>query len=210
MKKILIFTLCSFLLLGISYATTLDLESAITYSEKALEQQKSQTWTIKNNDELIANLHEKWLTIHTTRSAFKPEQSIRRDEAAKMLTLSLIYLPQPVGFVQNDTCVFNDLNKVWPDLKAVILQSCDKGLFKWANGSFKPDQSITNWQLMTVLGRMLFWIQSEENGHYASGYVALLEKKWYLAETDLSVSKNWDIAAKRGTLAKLLGKVLEK
>ncbi|MBQ9553487.1 hypothetical protein IJU97_00530 [bacterium] len=44
-------------------------------------------------DEIIASLHEKGITIHENWKDFMAEKSIRRDEAAKMLTLAVPYLP---------------------------------------------------------------------------------------------------------------------
>lgn len=89
------------------------------------------------------------------------------------------------------------------------MQSCAKGLFKGNKGKFNPQLSITNGQIMTVLGRMLFGQQDEGEGHYATRYVELLEQKGYLPDSSLSEEKNRDLPATRATLAKLLGKVLK-
>lgn len=130
---------------------------------------------------IVSDLHKKGLTIHSTWAAFKPDRAIRRDESAKMLTRSLIYLPQPVGFTNATGCVFTDLDKARSDLRPFILQSCTNGLFRGNRGVFNPDKTITNGQLLTVVGRMLFGQQDESNGHYASEYVNLLEKGNYLS-----------------------------
>lgn len=126
-----------------------------------------------------------------------------------MLTLALIHLPQPISFAENKDCVFSDEDQAWSDLKAVLMQSCTKGLFKGNKGKFNPQLSITNGQIMTVLGRMLFGQQDEGEGHYATRYVELLEQKGYLPDSSLSEEKNRDLPATRATLAKLLGKVLK-
>ena len=214
MKKILISLggiLCIF---WVGAAFGLDLNSALTSSQQLLNgkgeiKAKSVSTVKEDDDELILRLNKKGLTIHKTRSDFSPDKAIRRDEAAKMLTLALIHLPQPISFAENKDCTFSDEDQAWSDLKAVLMQSCAKGLFKGNKGKFNPQLSITNGQIMTVLGRMLFGQQDEGEGHYATRYVQLLEQKGYLPDSSLSEEKNRDLPATRATLAKLLGKVLK-
>ena len=213
MKKILISFIGFFLGISSAYGATLSLDSAIKMSETLLANTAETIGNISwdaMNDALILQLHEKGLTIHKTRSEFKFDRNIRRDEAAKMLTLASAYLPQSPGFLKDKTCSFADLDKARSDLQTIIVESCEKGLFKGAHGLFKPDQPISNGQLMTVLGRMLFGIQDESQGHYASNYVALLEKNSYLSGLNISAETTWNQDAKRGMLAQLLAKVLNE
>lgn len=210
MKRILTFSVGMLFVLGISNTFALDLNFALTSSQQLLETNLlSWTSSSQEKDKLILKLHEKGLTIHETWSAFSPDKTIRRDEAAKMLTLALEFLPQKIGFVEGKECSFSDADKARSDLRPLLLQSCEKGLFKGSKWLFKPDESITNGQIMTVLGRMLFGMQAETNGHYASTYVKLLEQKNYLPDAFLANEKNWDQVAKRATLAELLAKVLQ-
>lgn len=193
----------------ISFASALSLSDALKDSDKLLKQ--VETLVIEwNEDEIISSLHEKWITIHDTWEAFNPTRSIRRDEAAKMLTLAVKYLPSTskLSKWKGVSCTFSDSSKAWDDLRDIIVESCEKGLFKWSNGNFNPQNSITYAQVFTVLWRMLYWMQDESKGHYASEYVKLLVNDWYLDESFSSQSL-WNKDANRWDIAKLLVKVIE-
>ena len=193
----------------ISFASALSLSDALMDSDKLLKQ--VETLVIEwNEDEIISSLHEKWITIHDTWESFNPIRSIRRDEAAKMLTLAVKYLPSTskLSKWKDVSCTFSDSSKAWDDLRDIIVESCEKWLFKWSNGYFNPQNSITYAQVFTVLWRMLYWMQDESKGHYASEYVKLLVNDWYLDESFSSQSL-WNKDANRGDIAKLLVKVIE-
>jgi hypothetical protein len=81
-------------------------------------------------------------------------------------------------------------------------------LFKWSNNKFNPANSITNAQLLTVVWRMLYWMQDETWEHYAKPYIDKLTKDWYLSDMNLTKS-DWNNQAKRWDIAKLLAKVLK-
>ena len=200
------------LLLFISSIYALDLSTAITQSEEALKwSTASSAWFIQEGDEdtIIKSLHDKWITIHETRSNFKPNQDIRRDEAAKMLTLAVPYIQWWMKFEStNKSCTFSDSDKAWSDLVDILKESCEKWLFKWSNWKFNPQNSITNGQILTVLWRMLYGMQDESIGHYATKYATLLEKDWYLENLSIPFSVR-DQPAERWTLAKLLIRVIE-
>ncbi len=213
MKKILPIASLS-VLISFSCAQALELSSALTASDKALQASSSQTaWFLlpgdESNDAIIKTLHEKGITIHETRSNFNPNKDIRRDEAAKMLTLTIPYLNWWLKFeVPNNSCSFSDSDKARTDLIDILKESCEKWLFKWSNWKFNPQNSITNWQILTVLWRMLYGFQDESIWHYATKYVTLLEEDWYLEWLDIPWSE-WDKPAERWLLAKLLIRVIE-
>ena len=200
------------ILLSISSIYALDLSTAITQSEEALKwSTASSAWFIQEGDEdtIIKSLHNKWITIHETRENFKPNQNIRRDEAAKMLTLAIPYISNPQNLKAiNTSCSFKDSDKAWSDLKDILVDSCEKWLFKWSNWYFNPQNSITNGQILTVLWRMLYGLQDESIGHYATKYVSLLEDDGYLENLSIPYSDR-DKPAARWTLAKLLIRVLD-
>ena len=193
----------------------MDLSSAITASEDALKSSITQTAgfiqpdSSESNDSIIETLHEKWITIHENRNDFKPNQNIRRDEAAKMLTLTIPFIPSPLNKkLQNVSCDFKDSDKAWSDLKDILTESCEAWLFKWSNWFFNPQNSITNGQILTVLWRMLYGQQDESIGHYATKYISLLEADWYLEDIKIAFSER-DMPAERWTLAKLLIRVIK-
>lgn len=214
MKKILPILSLS-VIISTACAQALDLSSAITASDNALKAANTETaWFIQpdsteSNDSIIKTLHEKWITIHETRDNYKPKQNIRRDEAAKMLTLTIPYLSNPKNLKAiNVSCSFKDSDKARSDLKNIISESCEKWLFKWSNWYFNPQNSITNGQILTVLWRMLYGLQDESIGHYATKYVSLLEADWYLDGLNMPWSER-DKPAERWTIAKLLIRVIE-
>jgi hypothetical protein len=162
-----------------------------------------------NEDSIIKSLHDKGITIHETRENYKPNQDIRRDEAAKMLTLAIPFISWgSKATLSNSTCTFSDSNLARADLRNILTESCKKWLFKWSNWQFRPSNSITNGQILTVLWRMLYWTQDESIGHYATKYVSLLEKDGYLENLTMPWSER-DKPADRWTLAKLLVRVIE-
>ena len=214
MKKILPILSLS-VIISTACAQALDLSTAITTSDNALQAATTQTagflqpGDAESDDAMIKTLHEKWITIHETRSDFKPKQNIRRDEAAKMLTLAVPYLKWWMKFEStNKSCSFSDSDKAWSDLVGILKESCEKWLFKWSNWKFNPQNSITNGQILTVLWRMLYGMQDESIGHYATKYATLLENDWYLENLSIPFSVR-DKPAERWTLAKLLIRVIE-
>ena len=87
-----------FILLFENFSFALDLQSALKLSNDALKTAISSTGSFvqwgneTTEDWIISILHEKGITIHTDWNSFKPSNDIRRDEAAKMLTLAVPYL----------------------------------------------------------------------------------------------------------------------
>ena len=211
MKKILPIV-ALFWVLSVNIALAFDLSSALTASENALSSMLStNAWFVLdwNEDSIIKSLHDKGITIHETRENYKPNQDIRRDEAAKMLTLAIPFISWgSKATVSNSTCTFSDSNLARADLRNILTESCKKWLFKWSNWQFRPGNSITNGQILTVLWRMLYWTQDESIGHYATKYVSLLEKDGYLENLTMPWSER-DKPADRWTLAKLLVRVIE-
>ena len=211
MKKILPIIALSWIL-SVNITLAFDLSSALTASESALSSMLStNAWFVLdwNEDSIIKSLHDKGITIHETRENFKPNQDIRRDEAAKMLTLAIPFISWgSKATASNSTCTFSDSNLAWADLRNILTESCKKWLFKWSNWQFRPGNSLTNGQILTVLWRMLYWTQDESIGHYATKYVSLLENDWYLENLSMPFSER-DKPAERWTLAKLLVRVIE-
>lgn len=161
-----------------------------------------------SNDEIIQMLNKKWITIRKNWEDFKPNKNIRRDEAAKMLSVSTKYLTKSAKLSAVGSCSFDDLDDAWADLRSVVKESCELWLFKWSNHKFNPSNSITNAQLLTVVWRMLYWMQDESGEHYAKVYIDKLTKDGYLSDMNLTRSM-WDQYAKRWDIAKILSKIIK-
>jgi hypothetical protein len=62
--------------------------------------------------------------------------------------------------------------------------------------------------LLTVVWRMLYWMQDESWEHYAKVYIDKLTKDGYLSDMNLTRSM-WDQYAKRWDIAKMLAKIIK-
>ena len=211
MKKNLIFFSLSLIILSISKTTALTLEDAISQSTDILNKQMISHIA---EDDIIKALHEIGITIYEKWNDFLPEKSIRRDEAAKMLTIANEYLKEYWNnkFTQKEKsekeCTFSDQKEAWQDLYSILVESCKQGLFKGSKGKFLPTSEITNGDIITVMGRILYGIQDESKGHYATNYANLLQKEGFLENLNIFEEKSWGKPAKRWTLAKLIFNVL--
>jgi len=105
-------------------------------------------------DGAVSWMHSNWLTKFDNASDFMSTQSLRRDEATKFFVQ---YAKESLGLSPDTSksCNFTDLDKARPDLKDLIKESCQLGLFQWYNWKFMPTQSLTNAQAITVLIRMI-------------------------------------------------------
>ena len=192
MKRNLIFFAFSCLLLSGIYLQAWNLESALKETTTILKQQDSE------NDSLIENLHQYGITVFTTWDSFMPQNTIRRDEAAKMLTITKQVLKtKQTNSEQEKSCEFKDLNEARDDLKEIIKTSCNEGLFHGHQGNFMPQKSITNGELLTVIGRILYGTLDETNGHFAKNYAEKLNKDQLLENTNLIENSRRDSPATR-------------
>lgn len=177
-----------------------DLQDMLNQSEKLLS---------ANGDTMIQSLHQKGITIFDSLADFKPNNNIRRDEAAKMFTIASDF----VGTKKEETtsmCKFSDKHLAWADLQDLLTTSCEKWLFQWSNGKFNPTGNITNAQAVTVAGRMLYGKQDESVGHYATKYYELAQNNWLLNNLSISDENKRNLVATRQTVATLIYNVLSK
>jgi hypothetical protein len=146
MKKLL-FTLGLGFTLLISFSSATALQDAITWG------------------------YDEGLTSFDTTSTFRPNDTLRRDEAAKffdefMDTNGIIGYPNG-----SSTCSFYDINKSRSDLKDYVIDACKYGFLKGNGNYIMPDQKLTNAQAVTVIIRIIDGYQSESNlSHWANNY----------------------------------------
>lgn len=167
-----------------------------------------QVYDKSTNNGVITLLNRRWITVHDTRDAFKPNNSIRRDEAAKMIIAVIPYLKNGNQLkATKNNCKFDDISDARTDLQWSVRESCKLWVFNWSNKLFKPKDSITNAQLLTVVWRMVYWKLDESWDSYATVYYNRLRADWYLSNVKISKS-DWNYPAKRWTVAKLLAAVM--
>ncbi len=143
-------------------------------------------------DEAVSWMNENDLTIFKTVIEYKPNNYIRRDEAAKLF-VKFAKLQNKITYIKTaEECKFSDLNDAHADLKDIVVESCRLGIFQWANGKFMPRWSLTNEQAVVVLVRILVWNQSEKNinswsdNYYNKAYGLLI--LWQVSMWDKKIS----------------------
>ena len=160
------------------------------------------------NEWAITMLNKYWITIHKTRNDFKPNNNIRRDEAAKMIVSAIPYIKiDNQAKTNKNKCKFNDIDQAWTDTQRAVRESCKLGLFNWSNNLFRPMDTITNAQLVTVIWRIIYGKLDESWELYAMPYEQKLKNEGYLTNINIT-DNNLESAAKRGTLAKLLATLM--
>jgi hypothetical protein len=161
------------------------------------------------NNWVIKLLNRRWITLHKTREEFKPNNSIRRDEAAKMIVTAIQYAKSWSKLIWNNkNCKFDDIDEAWSDLQRSVRKSCKLWIFNWSNNLFRPKDTITNGQLLTVIWRILYWKLDESWASYVAPYANKLKAEWLLTNVKISKS-DWDYPAKRWTVAKLIAEIIK-
>ncbi len=203
-KKSLTFLSFPLFMIGMISVQGFDLDSALHDTTQILKGQDEE------KDTIIEKLHQKGITIFTTWESFMPNTQIRRDEAAKMLTLTKQALTHKLTTTWNDpVCAFTDLNEAWEDLRDLLQVSCYEGLFHGHQGKFMPKNDITKGEILTVAGRILYGVLDETNGHFATNYANQLHQDHYLEGTTLIDASQRDIPATRWDLAIILWNILK-
>jgi hypothetical protein len=81
-------------------------------------------------DDAITRAYTKKLTNYVATSDFKPDTTIRRDEASKFFVTFAKFVGKTSYTVDAKQCQFSDLHNAWSDLKDIIIESCRLGIFK--------------------------------------------------------------------------------
>lgn len=157
-------------------------------------------------EDAIQYLHGEGITRFNTPTTFLANQNIRRDEAATMF-YRFADLHDKLWSASGNDCNFPDINQAHSDLIAVVIASCESGLFKWANWRFLPTSNITNAQAITVMGRILEWFLDETWSHWADEYYRTLDSLWVLDGLPMMSKWNYDVPVSRWDIAILLYRV---
>lgn len=216
MKKILFSLLCGSIgLAGMAMASvevsTTSLDKMIDLADAELTNTNITTVDEEELLEAITLLHKHDITKYDTVTTFMPDQNIRRDEAAKMyVNFEKGVLGEeetPIGALG---CSFTDLHLGHSDLPDLMVDSCERGLFKGHLGAFMPVDPITNAQAVIVLIRMIDGLKDEPSDtHYATNYMSAAEDMDLLDNLGISSQAMWDSPASRATVAQLLFRASE-
>ena len=154
-------------------------------------------------------MYDNGLTMYSSPQDFRPTDKITRGETAKFVSkyAEVIWLSK-----KNNSCEFIDID--WYDATLVphIIESCMYGLLKWSNGSFKPSNTITEAEAMTLIIRSYEWMQDETTSPWYLNYFTKAKWLWFLNDAD-TLESVWSTAISRerlGTWFYALGWKLEQ
>lgn len=154
-------------------------------------------------DTVINWLYDNGLTVFSTPATFHTERNIRRDEAAKFISLfaqEILYQQwesDPVCYTFNDIAETNSL-------KDYITQSCELWYMKWANNKFNPSGNLSNQQAIAIVMRTYEWRLDEPKSDRSKNYYARAKE---LGITDWLPLANKKAAISRGNFATLVYRV---
>lgn len=154
-------------------------------------------------EQAITWMYNNWLTIYQTPSAFMYNKWLRRDEATKFFVKyakNIIWIAPDY----NRECSFYDLDEARPDLKDLIVESCQLWLFQWYNWNFMPSQYLTNAQALTVFMRILKWWEDELWNHFADNYQIKAKQLWIIDWLPFNDRNQFDQNTTRWNVARLI------
>ena len=143
-------------------------------SERVLEEEKKEETSKSGNNSLYLELEwgeeidkalywmfNNGLTKYDSLTGYRPDDPLLREEAAKIIGQAYIILGYPRE-VKNNSCTFSDADSFDPSLAPYIADTCSYGIFRWSNGSFLAQKSLSKAEALTVLIRILEWELSSE------------------------------------------------
>lgn len=112
-------------------------------------------------DEVLKRAHafayENQITTVQSLSWFRPELSVNRAQAAKMMVMfGRTYLGDNYFFRPDKTidCSFSDRSEISRDLRSFVIESCRFAIFAWGTQKFEPLGRLTIWQAKTIIRRV--------------------------------------------------------
>ena len=189
----------------------LDRSNALSQADTTVqERQHESIITVKKNtttelDLAVEFLYNNWLTIYDTTQEFRPNDSLRRDEAAQFYRIfNQAFIGKSADNTDTNVCNFSDLTNAHHTLLTVIQDACEMNLFLWHNGKFMPTEALTHIQAITVLIRSIKWQQDQSRNHRGDEYFAIASQLALLQWLPLANKDNYDKPITRGDVAILM------
>ena len=175
-------------------------------SDGTLCEKKSPPIIVSGNEleNAINWMYNNGLTSFNTPVSFMHEKWLRRDEATKFFVK---YAKEVMGIepdVSRSWCNFTDLDQARSDLRDLIKESCQLGLFQGHQGKFMPTQELTNAQAIAVFIRLIDWYKDESWSHWANEYYTTAGTMWLLDGLSLSNKSYSDVFTTRGEVSRML------
>lgn len=135
-------------------------------------------------DAALAWMYETGLTKYNTADAFRPYDTLTREQAAKFYAEFAV---KALGMTVTTTVQpdFADLSTADATLRDSIVQSYQLGLFKGTAGNFLPQAPLTKAAALTVLVRALAGTQDENVEPWWSNYFLKAKELGLTKETDV-------------------------
>ncbi len=113
--------------------------------------------------EAIYWMSDNWLTIYKTVAEYKPFDIFTREWWAKIFDKlsDMMWLGASNAYLPNE-CTFNDISGLSQESQTHIINVCKKGLIKWSNWSFKPNDNMNKSTFIVALIRMFEWKTLDE------------------------------------------------
>ena len=136
-------------------------------TEKTVEEEKNTTLYVELQwgeeiDKALYWMFNNGLTKYDNLVDYRPDDPLLREEAAKIIGQAYIILWYPKD-VKNASCTFLDSDTFDSSLASYITDTCTYWIFRWSNGSFLAQKSLSKAEALTVLIRILEWELSSED-----------------------------------------------
>ena len=163
-------------------------------------------WELGTGTELeraISWMYVNGLTMYDAASTYRPNDSLTREEAAKLMG----QLFEVLAFEKSDkgfNCAFADSAKFDPTLAVHIQRVCTRGIFKGNDKTqeYMPHDSLTKGQILAVLMRILEGKMSDET--LQPRWIEYYVKAKLLGLTSETVLANVERSVTRGEVALLI------
>ena len=109
----------------------------------------------------IAWMHANGLTKYNNTGDYMGDEPLTREQASKIIWQAYSVLWY-TDVTKNASCTFSDSETFDPTLAPHIANVCKRWLFKWSDGKFMAQNTLTKAQSMAVLMRMFEWKMSYE------------------------------------------------
>ena len=114
-----------------------------------------------------------WITTNTFENA-NLQWIVTRKELSKMLVSYIEkFIKKELNFKENK-CEFEDINELTDEFKISVLKICWYWIMWVWNQKFNADKKITRAELVTVISRILYW--NEFNNEWSEYYIKHLTK----------------------------------
>ena len=161
---------------------------------KTMYSAPSSTTKSAELDDAIAFLYDNGLTAFDTRSGFRPDDTITREQAAKF-GAQFMENVRDLEPTMDPLCTFSDADQVTNTLLPYVRQLCWHGII--SGGKFRPADLLTRAEAIAFVVRAL-WISATTTDPWYVGYLNMAAAEWIISSSSTiganSAITRWDMA----------------